>query len=168
MKFIPENEIWEEFWKRYHRRPEGWRIYSGITMNGYPEVLITGEKESWLMRRDSVYSGKLGIGGRIEDNSMVKPIANSFGFREISIHDMDKIFMINREDIDQKEKIKIITGILKKPPTTLEEIKSSGVIQGPMLQSNQALPIISREQAELDRELNNELNKWKRRISYLQ
>ncbi len=167
MKFIPENVIISDFWKKYFRQPVGWRMYSGITDNGHPELLITGEKESWLIRRDSLYSGKLGIGGKLEGDILINPRVDSFGFREIPNKYFNKILSMNNEVIDQEEKSKIIAALLEKPPTTLDRIKSSGVIRGPMVQSYSALPLISDQQVELDSKLNIEMNKWKRRISYL-
>ncbi len=168
MKLIPEDVICAEFWKRYFRRPEGWRLYSGVSTKGYPELLITGEKESWLVRRDSLYSGKLGIGGRIAGDIEVNPRMDPYGFREIPRRYVERILAMDGEGIDPVEKTKIITDILKKPPTTLDRIRSPGAIQGPMIQSYQALPLISNEQAKLDRDLNIEMDKWKRRIPYLQ
>ena len=168
VKFIPENVIISDFWKKYFRQPDGWRMYSGVTANGHPELLITGEKESWLIRRDSLYSGKLGIGGRLEGDILINPRVDSFGFREIPNRYFNKILSMNNKDIDQEEQSKIIAALLEKPPTTLEKIKSQGVIRGPMVQSPHALPVISKEQAELDNKLDIEMKKWKRRISYLQ
>ncbi len=168
MKLIPENVILAEFWKKYYRQPDGWRMYSGVTANGYPELFITGEKESWLIRRDSLYNGKLGIGGKLEGDIMMNPRVNPYGFREIPTQYIDKILTMNKNDINQEEKTKMIAALLDKPPTTFEKIKSPGVIRGPMVQSPHALPLISKEQADLDKKLNIEMNKWKRRISYLQ
>jgi hypothetical protein len=167
VNLLRENAIWAEFWKRYFGRPEGWRIYSGISTNGYPELLINGEKESWLVRRDSLYSGKLGIGGRISGDIKMDPRVDPFGFREIPRRYLERILAMD-EGFDPVEKTKMITDILKKPPTTLDRIRSPGAIQGPMVRSYQALPLISNEQAKLDKELNMEMDKWKRRIPYLQ
>jgi len=168
VKFIPENVIISDFWKKYFRHPDGWRIYSGITSDGHPELLISGEKESWLIRRDSLYNGKLGIGGRLDGDISINPRVDSFGFREIPNQYLNKILSMNNEEVGHEEKTNIIAALLEKPPTTLERIKSSSVIRGPMVQSSCALPIISKEQEELDSKLNIEMNKWKRRISYLQ
>jgi hypothetical protein len=167
VKLLPEDVICAEFWKRYFRRPDGWRLYSGVSTKGYPELLIAGEEESWLVRRDSLYSGKLGIGGRIAGDIEVNPEVSPYGFREIPRRFLEKL-MSMEEGNDLVDKTKIITDILKKPPTTLDRIRSPGAIQGPMIQSYQALPLISKEQAKLDRDLNIEMDKWKRRISYLQ
>ena len=41
VELIPENVILAEFWKKYYRQPDGWRMYSGVTANGYPELFIT-------------------------------------------------------------------------------------------------------------------------------
>ena len=168
VELIPENVILAEFWKKYYRRPDGWRLYSGVTKDGYPELFITGERESWLIRRDSLYNGKLGIGGKLEGDIMMNPRVNPYGFREIPAQYIDKILMMNKGNIDQEEKTRMIAALLEKPPTTLERIKSPGVIRGPLIQSPDALPLISKEQADLDKNLNIEMNKWKRRISYLQ
>ncbi len=168
MKFIPEDMIWAEFWKKYYKNPESWRIYSGITKNRYPEVLISGEKESWLIRRESVYTGKLGIGGKLEENIAINSYINPYGFREIPLRDINRILSINGNDIGQTDRSDIIRELLEKPPTTIEKIKSPLVIRGPMLQSNQALPLISKDQKKLDEELNIEMKKWKLRLSYLQ
>lgn len=168
MKFIPEDVIWAEFWKKYYKRPESWRIYSGITKNRYPEVLISGEKESWMIRRESLYSGKMGIGGKLEENIAINPYSNPYGFRGIPVRDINKILSIKEDDVNQIERSNIIRELLEKPPTTIERIKSPLAIQGPMLQSSQALPLISKDQKILDKELNIEMKKWKLRRSYLQ
>lgn len=168
MKFISEDVIWSEFWKRYYRRPENWRIYSGITKNRYPEVLISGEKESWLIRRESLYSGKMGIGGKLDENIAINPHLNPYGFREIPLKDLNKIFGMDGEEISQINRNNMIRDLLEKPPTTIERIKSSGIIRGPMLQSQQALPLITKDQKKLDLELNVEMKKWKLKRSFLQ
>ena len=86
MEIVPEDVIWAEFRKKYEEKPKGWRIHSGLSPKGFPELLISGPKESWLMKRESLYSGKLGVGGRIPEgiklnSKILRPstLINCFG-----------------------------------------------------------------------------------------
>ncbi|MFQ6135183.1 MAG: hypothetical protein ACE5KU_05150 [Nitrososphaerales archaeon] len=167
MSIIPEEEIWAEFWRGYSRGPEAWRMYFGVSAKGYPELLITGEKESWLVRRESLFSGKPGIGGRIAEDIRMKPRIEPYGFREIPRCYLKKIVAMIERSVDPVDETKIITDILKQPPTTLDRIRSPSVIQGPLVHSYQPLPLISEEQMELNRKLDIELDKWKRRFHHI-
>lgn len=169
MSLIPEEEIWAEYWRSYNQRPEGWRLYSGISVRGCPELLIAGEKESWLVRRESLYSGKLGVGGKIprgiSRDSASGSIMGSYGFREVPGDYAERL--ARGESVDPAEKMRIIADILRHPPTPLDKITSPSLLQGPLTHSIRPLPIISEEQAELDRKLNLELDKWRRRLNYI-
>jgi hypothetical protein len=167
VKILPEESIWTEFWKRYFRRPGGWRLFSGISAKGYPELLISGEKDSWLLRRESLYNGKSGIGGRISGDLKLDSEVDTYGFREIPKRYLEKIAAMD-EGASSQDKTEIISKILKKPPTTLDKIRSPTIIHGPMMLSSQALPLISEEQEKLDHALNIEINKWKSRVRYIQ
>ena len=61
MSITPEDEIWKEVWRKYNQNPLGLKMYSGISSRGHPELLITSTKESWMIKRDSPYSGRPGL-----------------------------------------------------------------------------------------------------------
>jgi hypothetical protein len=164
---LSEEIVWNEFWKRYSKKPKAWRIYSGLSGKGHPELLISGEDDSWIIRRESLYSGKLGIGGRIPDGVKMNSKGAPYGFRELSQDVLDNIMMIIEGQKDPGVRSKVINNILKKPPTTLERIQSPGVMQGPIVHSLNSLPLFSKEQARLDRKLNLEIDQWRRRFPYI-
>jgi hypothetical protein len=167
MDILSEEIIWNEFWKQYSKKPKSWRIYSGLSSKGNPELLISGEDGSWIIRRDSLYSGKLGIGGKVSDEVRIKSKVAPFGFREISKDVLDNILMIIEGQKDARVRANILNKILRKPPTTLESIQTQGVLQGPVLHTLNSFPLISEEQERLDVKLNFELNQMKRKLPYI-
>ena len=166
---ISEEQVWVEYWEKYRRRPEDWRMYSGISSKGYPELLILGKKDSWLLRRESLYSGKLGIGGRFSETKQSDieggKMSTQFGFRPVPKKIVRRL--ATGQEMDLEERTRIITDILSQTPTTPDRIRSPLMVQGPLVQSPNPLPVISKEQVELDMKLDLELDKWKRRINYL-
>jgi len=111
---LSEEIVWNEFWKRYSKKPKAWRIYSGLSSKGHPELLISGEDDSWIIRRESLYSGKLGIGGRIPDEVKMNSKSAPYGFRELSQDVLDNIMMIIEGQKDPRVRSKIINNILSK------------------------------------------------------
>lgn len=167
VSIIPEEEIWKEVWKKYNLDPLGLRMYAGLSSTGHPELLITSPKDNWMIKRESPYSGKLGIGGRLEEYFKPKLQIDQAGFRPIPRYAIKKMIAMAGEGFDIIEATKIIESILAQEPTTFEElrrIRPPGVMQGPILHTYRSLQSIIGRQLEVDTKLEMELEKWKRRL----
>ena len=168
MSILPEEEIWKEFLKKHKRNPNVWRLYEGISRTGHPELLITGLKKSWLLKRDSLYSGRPGLGVEL-DEGYRGPRIEPYGFREAPKYVMKKIVALVEEGIDPLKAIKMIIeheipNILSQRPISIDRIRSPMVMEGPVLYTNRPLPYFSKRQMELDRKLELELKKLRSRL----
>lgn len=164
MSIMSEEEILKEFLKKYNQNPLGWRMSTGISPAGHSELLITHPNYSWLIKRDSPYSGVPGIGGRLEGYLNPRLGVEQSGYRPIPRHSMKKIIAMVEEGIDPIEAIKIIGTILTQQPATFDELKRMrppGVVQGPILHSYRPIQSIIGRQLELDLKLEAELEKLK-------
>ena len=165
---MPEGEIWKEVWKRYNQNPLGLRMYAGISSMGHPELLITSPKGSWMIKHDSPYSGKPGMGGRIESCVKPKLKVEQAGLRPIPRDAIRKMIAMVEEGIDITEATKLINSILAQEPTTfdnLRRIRPPAIMQGPILHSPRPLQSIIGGQLELDLKLDAELEMLKRRFT---
>lgn len=171
MSVMPEEEILRQFLRRYNQNPLEWRIYGGTSPAGYPEVLITNPGYSWLLKRDSQYSGMPGIGGRLEQCVSPKSISAQSGFRPISKYAMEKIVAMMEQGADPIEAMKIVETSLRQDPTTFDEIeriRPPGVLRGPIMLSHRPLQHIIGGQLDLDAKLEIELRKMQaRRTGYI-
>ena len=176
MSMVPEEEIWEEFWqKKYKQDPDVWRIFRSESPKGYPELWIIGPQESWLLKRESLYSGKHGIGVKLDEGYGTKPMPPSYGFREVpqAKYLMEKAMEMVERGMDPAEAMarifpileKEIPAILQQRPTAPERIRSPIAVQGPII-AYRPSHLLSERQMELDRKLDSELDKWKRRLSH--
>lgn len=171
MSVTPEDEIWKEVWRKYNQNPLGLRMYAGISSRGHPELLITSAKESWMIKRDSPYSSRLGIGGRIQESVRPRLDVEQAGLRPIPRYAMKRMIALAEEGIDIVEAAKMISSILAQEPMTFDELertKPHSVMQGPIIQSPTSLQSIIGGQLELDRKLEIELDKFKRGLTYIQ
>ena len=164
MNILSEDEIWKEFWRRYLKKPEGWRMRSGISEKGNPELLISGRKESWLIKRESLYSGRMGVGAKIGGINKMNSTIDSFGLRELPMDILETI----ASSADPVDSSKIFTDIIRnQTPTTPRKIRAPVMIQGPIMQSSNPLNLMSDKQVELDKKLDLELMKWTKKIPYI-
>jgi len=171
MSIAPEDEIWKEVWRKYNRNPLGLRMYAGISSGGHPELLITSAKESWMIKRDSPYSGRLGVGGRIQESISPRLDVEQAGLRPIPRHAMKKMIAMAEEGIDIVEAAKIIGSILAQEPVTFDELERTrppSIMQGPIIQSPTSLQSVVGGQLELDMKLELELEKLKKGLTYIQ
>jgi hypothetical protein len=169
MQIISEEEIWKRFWKKYNREPKGWRIFSGLSEKGHPELRIVGKKETFLIKRESLYSGKLGIGGRISESIDEVRNKEQFGFREIPDRTIETLLSVTKDEVDTKKVNTIFGNILaQQPALSLEKIRSPIALQGPIVHSPRPLDLLSNEQMRLDGKIELELERWKRRIYHIQ
>ena len=171
MSITPEDEIWKEVWRKYNQNPLGLKMYSGISSRGHPELLITSTKESWMIKRDSPYSGRQGIGGRLQESIRPRLNVEQAGLRPIPRYAMKKMIAMAEGGIDIVEAAKIVGSILEQEPVTfdeLERIKPPSVMQGPIIHSPTSIQSIIGGQLELDMKLEGELEKLKRGLTYIQ
>ena len=163
MEIVPEDVIWSEFRKKYEEKPKGWRIHSGLSPKGFPELLISGPKESWLMKRESLYSGKLGVGGRIPEGIKLNSKNESFGLRDLPINKIQRIMNTsNALDVN-----KMMANLMNTSPIPHQNITSPVALEGPVFHSPKPLNLVSRKHNALDKLLDLEMSKWRSKISYL-
>ena len=163
MEIIPENFIWSEFRKKYEEKPKGWRINSGLSSKGFPELLISGPKESWLLKRESLFSGKLGVGGKIPEGIKLTSKNESFGFRNIPLTKLQRVMNTsNAFDVND-----MMANLMNTFPVPHQNINSPIAIEGPVFSSLNPLNLVSRKHHTLDKLLDLELSKWRNNISYL-
>jgi hypothetical protein len=166
MDIIKENEILEEVRHSYNQSPLGFRIYCGLSHTGHPEILIASPSRNWMIKRDSPYSGKWGIGGRLDDKlEYADPIltkAGDSGIRPVPNYLMEKMANLDRMGVDVTD-TNIIDSLLKQPPATFDELRKTRppvVLEGPVIDLGRPLQSIIRGQLELDMALEAELKKW--------
>ena len=164
---MQEKEVWGEVWHRYNLKPVGYGICCTISSTGHPEILIVSPSRNWMIKRDSPYSGKPGIGGRLDDElDYVDPVlkkAGDSGVRPVPNYLMEKMERLARAGIDVMD-ANIIESLLKQPPATFDElrkIKPPVVLEGPIISSGRPLQSITGDrQLELDMALEAKLKKW--------
>ncbi|MEM4311187.1 MAG: hypothetical protein QXX95_02220 [Nitrososphaerales archaeon] len=166
MSILSEEEIWNEVLRKYNKNPLGFRIYSGISPSKNLELLITNPNESWLLKRDSLYSGKKGLGVRLNEKINIDIKVEQAGLRPIPGYIAKRLIAMSEEGINFG---KIIEEILKQEPKSFDEIKKKkplGILQGPILHSLNPLQSLIGKQLELDKKLEYEIEKLKRSSTY--
>jgi hypothetical protein len=171
MSVTSEDEIWRQVWRRYNQNPSGLRMYAGVSSHGHPELLITSPADTWIIKRDSPYSGRLGIGGVVQEPVRPRVEVEQAGLRPIPRYALKKMMALAEEGVDVVEAAKLIGSILAQEPVTFDELKRMrppSVMQGPIVHSPAPLQSIIGGQLELDRKLEVELEKMRRGLSYIQ
>ncbi|MEM2094395.1 MAG: hypothetical protein QXI32_03760 [Candidatus Bathyarchaeia archaeon] len=170
MSVTSEEEIWKQVWRRYNQNPLGMRMYAGVSPHGHPELLIVGPQESWIIKRDSPYSGRPGIGGVLQETVKPKVEVEQAGLRPIPRYALKKMMAMAEAGVDIVEVAKIIGSILAQDPVSFEElerIRPPSVMQGPIVHSPAPIQSIIGGQVELDMKLEAELQKLRRGYTYI-
>ena len=171
MDIIPEEQIWKEVRNRYERNPLGLQMFSGTSPKGYPELFINSPEISWLIKRESLYTGKPGIGERIEGKfTKSVPQITQYGLRPLPKQSIRKLMMALEHGISSQDGIKtmhdLISSTLQKEPKRFDEIIADDVLVGPVLPTSKPLSSLLGGQEELYKRLDYELDKLKRSLPY--
>ena len=168
---LGEEEILRRVNRLYDESPKGWRIYSGRSKNGNPELIVTGE-ENWHIIRDR-YSGRPGLGIKLGNSAEPTSDAIYAGLRPVPNSVMNLLIDMISKGADLSvinrvmyESTRRIVGM--EDPVSheqIERIKPPAIISGPILTSPNPLHGIIRGQEELDAKLNEELERMKRKFA---
>jgi len=148
------DEILQEVMKKYEKDPRGWHVFVSSDRI-YPTFLITSPKESWMIKIESRFKPyPLGKGIKLDTKIKVPFHQPTYGFRPLSPEDIKKLFLFRKKPQELKS---ILDSLLRKPPSPLSEIRTPGVLGGPISFSD--LSWISEEQRKLEQKLTKELEK---------
>jgi hypothetical protein len=147
-------ELFRKILLRYNKDPKGWDFLVGRSREGFFDFLISHDREVWQIKLDTLYKPEpLGVGakvGRVEKKIFDHPY--SFGFRPISEEQI-------RELAEARVSTKIIKDILESKPRPIDEIKTPGMVQGPITFSGSPVDFISEKHRALDMKLRKDLEK---------
>ena len=171
MGIISEEQIWREVQNRYEQNPLGLQMFYGTSPKGYPELFINSPEISWLIKRESIYTGKLGIGERIERKITKSiPQTTQYGLRPFPKQSIRKLMTAMEHGISSQDAINtmnnLISNTLQKEPRRLDEIMGDDVLLGPVLPARRPISSLIGGQSELYRRLDYELDKLKRALPY--
>ncbi len=171
MGIMSEEQIWKDVQRRYEQNPLGLQMFFGTSPKGYPELFINSPEISWLIKRESIYTGKLGIGERIESKFTKSiPKTTQYGLRPFPKRSIRKLMTAMEHGISSQDAIKtmnnLISSTLQKEPKRLDEIIGNDVLLGPVFPARRPISSLIAGQSELYRRLDNELDKLKRALPY--
>ncbi len=148
--------------------PPGWRVYAGLSTKGYPELVIASDREFWLLKRESLYTGKPGLAVRVGEPYGLDRGVAEFGFREIPRSALEGLRRLAERQADPIEAYRrVVLDILSRPPTLPGQAMGSGLLQGPVVHTGGPLPVLSQAQADLNARLEAELNRRRASLHYL-
>lgn len=150
-------EIKKELAKKYNANPEGWRVLVGKDLKGYYDFMISHGSDIWILKEfqlNPYQSLGFGVIQNECENEVIKNLrpTHPFGFRPLNQNQVIEVV----EAIQKDESIDTIMGrVMQSSPTSLQNITSPIIVEGPVLHST--TPILSESQSELDQKLRTEL-----------
>jgi len=166
MEILDYSEIIKEIIRKYDKRPEKWQVLMGRSPKGFYDIIFSNPEEVWQLKLDTIYKpNPLGFGAKLEIDSSKIQIENfpSYGFRPISSEILEKMRSFSsNEDLSSI----IVNDIMKTPPAPIKKINEGLAAVGPYIQKPSIEPL-SRNQKELSRKLDLELEKLMREKYYL-
>jgi len=156
----PAEEIKKQILKRYDSNPSGWRVLVGRDKRGHYDLVVSHDSDMWLIKEEQInplHSVGFGVRSKIESLEAVEKLSPvTYGLRPLSKSQMTRIASALQSEMSLSE---VLSKFLKTDPVASSEITSPGILQGPVIHSPKGIGLISERQAELDRELRNELEK---------
>ena len=153
-------ELLAEIDAKYNKNPLGWNISIGRDPHsGYGNIFISNPTDIWQIKIDSLYKPNpyglgLKLGRTKEFADLITSNTPSFGFRPLLPSHLEKL----QHHVEQELPINhIINEILSTKPVSLNHIKKSNFLMGPILHSP-FKGYISERQKELDRKLKRSLD----------
>jgi len=156
----PAEEIKRQILKRYDSNPSGWRVLVGRDRRGYYDLVVSHGSDVWLMKEEQINPlHSVGFGLRDKATSLdaierLSPV--TFGLRPLSDTQMTRVANALKSG---RGLSRVLSQFLKTDPIPSSEVTSPAILQGPVIHAPQGIGLISKRQAELDRELRNELER---------
>jgi len=150
----PAEIMLERLFKRYNKNPKGWNFSVGKGHEDkFFDILISHGKDVWQIKLDTLYKpNPLGVGVKVGRSGKVFDNPYSFGFRPIPQKFIPKL-------LDTGFSSDITEEIMRKRPQPIDQIKTPGIVQGPITFSRSSLDFISERHEKLDNKLRVELDK---------
>jgi len=158
----PSDSIKKQILNLYNRDPRGWRVFVGRDPKGFSEVTITHPPHAWLLKEQIINPFRaVGLGVKLtleEPKIFNDQLPHDFGLRPLSNRRMQEIVRLMERGQPVQD---VMEKIMKTSPIPLTEAPSFGNIfaQGPVVVRQDALKGLSRNQRELDRRLDVELER---------
>lgn len=150
----PAETMLERILKKYNKNPKGWNFSVGKGHEDkFFDILISSGKDAWQIKLDTLYKpNPLGVGVKVGRSSKIFDNPHPFGFRPIPEEFIPELSETGFSP-------DIIGEIMRKRPQPIDQIKTSGVVQGPITFSRGPLDFISERHKKLDNKLRMEMDK---------
>jgi len=159
MDLEPAEEIKKQILKRYDSSPSGWRVFVGRDKRGHYDLIVSQDSDVWFVKEEQINPFRsVGFGMRTKAanlETIEKLSPATFGLRPLAESQMTKVALALRSGGD----LGFLSEYLKTDPVASTEIASPGILQGPVIHSSGGIELISERQAELDRQLRQELER---------
>jgi len=156
----PAEDVKKEILKRYDSNPSGWRVFVGRDRRGHFDLIVSHDSDMWLIKEEQInpfLSVGFGVRDKVVKFEAIEKISPyTFGLRPLSERQMMKVALALRSN---ESPSKLLARALMADPVASTEIRSPGILQGPVIHSAKGIELISERQAELDRELRLELER---------
>ncbi len=140
--------------KRYNKDPKGWNFSVGKGHEDkFFDILISHGKDVWQIKLDTLYKpNSLGVGAKVGRSRKVFDNPYSFGFRPIP---EELIPGLSETGFSPDT----IEEIMRERPHSIDQIRTPGIVQGPITFSRNSLDFISERHKKLDNKLMMELDR---------
>lgn len=146
--------IFERILRRYNKKPDGWNFSIGRGHDDtFFDVLVSHDRDVWEIKLDTLYRpNPTGVGVKIGKTEKIKENPYFFGFRPLP----EGIMPALSENGFSKD---VVSEILRESPKAISQIRTPGIVQGPITFSKSPLDFISERHKRLDDRLRVELNR---------
>lgn len=156
---LSSDKIKEKIIKKYNSNPKDWRVIFGKDNYGYHNMAAIHDSELWLIKEEKINPYKFdGYGTKLDLNAdlLKKFSPYSFGLRPISEKHIKELAEVRTFNEDFK---RILSDTMRTKPVPSNKVNSPIVLQGPVVNSDNSMRLISKKHEELDLKLRNELRK---------
>jgi hypothetical protein len=166
LKLQSYEEILLEVFKKYNKKPEGWKVLVGRNASGFWDILFIGSDEAWSIKLDTIFKANpIGLGVKLDEKFEAPKIKGpSYGFRPVPeplIRNLAKEIQEFNFSIDEAAK-KLMNELKFIPPKPINIIQQSPITAIGPHYIFQTSPF-SQKQKELDKNLDEQLRKVLRR-----
>ncbi|MBS7655414.1 hypothetical protein KEJ50_02810 [Candidatus Bathyarchaeota archaeon] len=166
MKLQSYEEILLEIFRKYNKKPYGWRVLIGKNPSGFWDILFISDDEAWTIKLDTIFKANpIGLGVKLEEKFKLPKVNDvSYGFRPIPeslIRNLTKEIQDSNLSLDKATE-KLMSELKFIPPKPINIIQQSPITAiGPhhILQFSP----ISQKQKELNKNLDEQLRRALRR-----
>ncbi|WP_309491835.1 hypothetical protein [Candidatus Hecatella orcuttiae] len=160
-RILPTDKVKRTIARIYEEDPKGWHMLVGRDVKGYHDILVIHNSEFWHIKEQSLNPYEtvgFGVHGILEDRKLPPGLSAEFpyGFRPLTRHQTAQLAEVFRTGDNLQ---KVVQSLFATQPTSLRQLNSPIVMQGPILHAEKPLGILSEGHRKLDSELRRQLER---------